>query len=36
MDEKPWIGLLLDQSDPLLSMVNVTKLVDTNYKNVKQ
>ena len=38
MDEKTRIGLLLllGQSDPLLTMVNDMKLVDTNYRNVEQ
>ena len=36
MDEEPRIGLLLAQSDPLLTIVNDTKHVDTNYKNVDQ
>ncbi len=36
IDEKPRIGLLLDQSDLLLTMVNGMNLVDTNYRNVEQ
>ena len=36
IDEKSRIGLLLGQSDPLITMVNDMNLVDTNYRNVEQ